>query len=71
MYFKYCKMNASLNTTKVGVKSNMVCFPAVSLQRIPEYFMKHHLRIQPTNFLSFIMCFLEKLILMVYIQVFP
>lgn len=33
-------MNVSLNTTKMGVKSNMVCFPAVSLQRIPEYIMQ-------------------------------
>lgn len=31
-------MNASLNITKMGVKSDTVHFPGVSLLRIPEYF---------------------------------
>lgn len=31
-------MNASLNITKMGVKSNTAHFPSVNLPRIPEYF---------------------------------
>lgn len=31
-------MNTSLNITKMGVKSDTICFPGVSLLRVPEYF---------------------------------
>lgn len=31
-------MSASLNITKIGVKSDNIFFPGVSLLRIPEYF---------------------------------
>lgn len=59
-------MNASLNITKIRLKSHNVCFPGVSLLGIPEY-----LKQIPSEALThkLLMCYLEKLTVLVWISV--